>query len=220
MSKVLEGFAALIVGPKLWGKSVFAVGWARDLGQQGSIRSVFYFDPVNRLRACEGFEHFYSVEQFFSWLHEHEHWPRLAMFHLGDRPEFYVPLFKHSTHHGGIAIFVDEAARFFPSGKHLVPEAERIASLCRGLPDHDGVPRKHYLILASQRATGIEPSIRDNCDLVLVGRLRGKGDQDWARSIYDVDALDHIAKLEPHQWHVLEPAGGTVPKVKILPSDL
>lgn len=210
---MMQGFLEVVIGPKRWGKSYYLVGRSRALADSSSVRTVFYFDPTSRLAGERGFVEFTSFDEYEEHYRETDRWARMYLLRCGERPESYRPFLQHAIYHGHCAVILDEASIFAPSPgpKTLIPELAGVAVMCRGIPDRHGIARPIYVIAANQRAMSLNPVIRDNADILVVGKLRGRADRDWLRAVYDTKALDQIDALELHHWAVIEPPGGSVP---------
>jgi hypothetical protein len=199
------------------GKTTALRSRAVDLARTPSVSSVFWPDlkgeidprrlPLKSVAIWHSMSDYYNAEEL----------PRLVVWRLGHDPDAYRPMFALAGALGDIAVLIDEAYEFAPSGARFTGPDELRAIVLAGahLPrEEDGVMRPCHLIVAAQYPRSIHHLMWAQAYTVMCGVSSGENTFQWLRANFSTpsfDAVTAVAELDPYEWVTLRGARPRLP---------
>lgn len=186
------------------------------VGQQGSGKTYQLGEQVRHLRAnpristtwiFDRLEEFddvalsaRSIGQWHEQVSEKNAYPRATAWQLGLEPDAYVELLPLAVAIGDVAIVLDEAWTWLPSGKPMDATLARIVFAGRHLETEDGRSRPTHLVLATQYPRTVDPRVWAQVGEVFSSRLVGDRALGWVRDYYGSDKAEAVRAVEPKRW--------------------
>jgi DNA helicase HerA-like ATPase len=131
--------------------------------------------------------------------------PRVVIWQLGRHVSQYVRPMLEAVELGDVAIVLDEAYEYAPSGARWTgPDVLRDIVLAgRHLARADGEIRPTHLVVATQYPRTVHHLIWSQAYTVMVGVVAGEQTASWLRDNFGDQALAAVRELKPYQWQAV-----------------
>lgn len=129
--------------------------------------------------------------------------PRAVSFQLGLENDDYQWVLDEAIELGDVAIVIDEAYSFLPSGQPIKEPWKSIVFAGRHLDTADGRSRPCHLVLATQYPRTVHAEVWSQANEVWCSRLVGDRARFWIRDYYGTDEADAVAELAPREWRLI-----------------
>lgn len=189
------------------GKTTALRSRVRWLAHRKSISSVWVFDrlgewsrPDNVKRLGIRSVRVYDRERDYVI---DEELPRVVVWRLGTDPDRYGRVLAEARAIGDVAIVLDEAYEFAPTGSRWTGSIilREIVLAGAHLPRRsDGEMRPTHLIVAAQFPKSVHHLVWSQAYTVMAGRLSGKNSFDWLRDNFGEEIESRARDLDPYHW--------------------
>lgn len=179
---------------------------AVDLARHPSVASVWVLDRLGEwtpgdlpIKSC-------VVWRDLSELRRSDELPRLVIWRRGSDAAAYLSILQEAIAIGDVAIIIDEAYEFAPSGARWTGSDDLQSIVLAGahLPRRaDGELRPCHLVVACQYPKTIHHLMWSQAYTIMVGASSGENTFEWLRANFstpDYDAPGAVARLKLYRW--------------------
>jgi hypothetical protein len=188
------------------GKTTAARSRVVDLAHHASVKGVWVLDrlgewrprdlPLRSCVVCHSIGEFEALDTF----------PRCVIWHLGANAENYQGVLREAIRVGDIALVLDEAYEFAPSGSRWTGSEELRDIVLAGAHlarESDGEMRPTHLIVLTQYPKTVHHLLWAQAYVVMVGVSSGSQTFAWLRENFstpDYDAEAAVSALRDYEW--------------------
>lgn len=188
------------------GKTTAIKARAVDLARHPSVHSVWILDRLGEWAPRD-----LPLASVVIWhdladLARANEMPRLVIWRRGQDAEAYTSILAEAIALGDIAIFIDEAYQFAPSGARWTGTDELQSIVLAGahLPRRDDRElRPCHLVVAAQYPKSVHHLMWAQAYTIMVGASSGENTFEWLRQNFstpDYDAPARVAALPLYSW--------------------
>jgi len=201
------------IGGQASGKTYNLRKRAIYLSRLRSIQGVFICDRLNEYQPKDmpGARRYRA---FADYLMDDE-LPRIAIFQLDANALEYIPVFREAINQGDIALVLDEAYSFAPSGGGRFSGCEELQSIVysgRHLLNVENELRPTHLLVGVQYPKTIYHGIWQQSRTILASKLAGKANKNWVVDNFGDNDWITNQRLQQYQFKALR---GNLPKTNI-----
>jgi hypothetical protein len=144
---------------------------------------------------------FYTWDQYVAYC-DNDEMPKVCVFHFGVDGEAYEEVFREAISLGHVALFLDEAYEYAPTGSTWTgpPELKRICLQGRHLRNFKGDLCPCHLFASAQYARTLHPRIWAEARTVYVGRIEGEADKKWVKENFGEEKLRKVESLRQYRF--------------------